>query len=67
MPYFPIQPKPKPYKCEGCGGWYFYSNMSCTVLHSPGSCCHYYEEQYDAERQTDGFGQKEGEEAQKTA
>ena len=37
----------KPEKCRGCGKWYVptegMENVSCTVLHGPGSCCHYSE------------------------
>jgi len=42
MPYF-SKTEEVPYKCPGCKGWFYPSNTSCCVLHSPGSCCHKYE------------------------
>ncbi len=37
------------YYCPNCEAWYRtlpgWENASCTVLHSPGSCCHFGEEQ----------------------
>lgn len=46
MPYFPKSDLSYEYKCEGCGNWYkvTYPTVSCTVLHPPGTCCHYMEE-----------------------
>ena len=42
------------YKCSGCGGYYGKSTAqiqsSCTVLHSPGSCCHYGETEYTGDK-----------------
>jgi hypothetical protein len=31
------------FQCSLCGDWYGVGpvQVSCTVLHSPGSCCHY--------------------------
>lgn len=40
MPYFPQQQETA-YKCQGCGQWYYRGNVSCCVLHTPGSCCHF--------------------------
>lgn len=42
MPYFPKKQKQETaYKCAGCGQWYLRGNVSCCVLHAPGTCCHY--------------------------
>ena len=49
MPYFPLANEAREYTCEGChqrfripkGG----VTTSCCVLHAPGTCCHFGEEQ----------------------
>ena len=41
MPYFPKAEEQAPYKCPGCGGWFYRGNMNCAVNHAPGTCCHY--------------------------
>ncbi len=48
-PYFPAYTPPKPYFCPGCEEWYIVvnPNVSCCVLHSLGTCCHYSEEKVD--------------------
>ena len=48
MPYFPELPEPAPYKCPGCNKWFAANNVSCGVYHSPGTCCHEYEEEVNA-------------------
>lgn len=41
MPYFPLKTaKGSAYYCPQCKAWYTRSNVSCCVLHAPGSCCH---------------------------
>lgn len=40
MPYFPEQAE-LIYQCRGCGKWFIPGNVSCGVLHSAGTCCHY--------------------------
>lgn len=40
------------YLCPICKKWYDKSNaqgISCAVLHSPGTCCHYMEQELDAQ------------------
>lgn len=48
MPYFPTQVEIPPYFCPNCKAWYRHSNMSCCVVHPPGSCCHEYEQRVEA-------------------
>jgi hypothetical protein len=48
VPYFPPAEPPKPYYCPNCKAWFYYSNMSCLVMHGPGSCCHHYEQKAPA-------------------
>lgn len=49
MTYFPPvkQERIQPSRCPGCGDWYVptpgMENVSCCVMHPPGSCCHYSE------------------------
>ena len=43
MPYFP-KLCDDVYWCEGCGGRFRRSNVSCLVAHAPGTCCHYGED-----------------------
>jgi hypothetical protein len=52
MPHFPKQSEIKAYKCPGCSNWYFPSNISCGVLHAPGTCCHTYEREAAAPSST---------------
>lgn len=40
MAYFPHKSQ-RAYKCEGCGRWFIKGNVSCCVMHAPGTCCHY--------------------------
>lgn len=46
MPYFPPRRETK-YYCPNCKAWFIPSNISCTVLHEPGTCCHKYEEKIE--------------------
>ena len=54
MVYFPkIEEGPAvPTKCPGCAKWYVpnpaRANVSCCVMHYPGSCCHYSETEVPA-------------------
>jgi len=49
MTYFPSfdEIKSEPFLCQGCGKWFVptpgMENVSCCVMHGPGSCCHYSE------------------------
>lgn len=44
MPYFPVHSSVVPYRCPGCGGYYYPASVNCLVIHLPGTCCHKYEE-----------------------
>lgn len=62
MPYIPDEPgKPlrKPYKCEGCQRWWVskpgMERTNCTIAHSPGSCCHEWENEVPAPVRTRPF------------
>lgn len=44
MPYFPHD-FDGVYRCNGCGGWFLPSGISCCVKHPAGTCCHEYEQQ----------------------
>lgn len=46
MPYFP-KPQERAYKCPGCGGWFIPGNRMCLVYHTPGTCCHEYEQRVE--------------------
>lgn len=43
-PYFPHARERQPYQCPGCKGWFYAGSFSCCVAHSPGTCCHEYEQ-----------------------
>lgn len=45
MPYFPSVKEMPSYNCPGCRRWFTVGNVSCCVAHSPGSCCHHYEQE----------------------
>ncbi len=47
-PYFPRYVENSSYFCPNCKAWYRRSNVSCTVAHSPWSCCHEHETQVPA-------------------
>ncbi len=53
MPYFPTRTE-QAYRCPGCQKWFLMGNMSCCVLHAPGSCCHEFEQPIDAPNQQSG-------------
>jgi hypothetical protein len=39
--YYPLKVEPVPEKCPGCGKWHIrVQNISCCVMHPPGTCCH---------------------------
>lgn len=48
MPYFAREQAAQPYKCGGCKRRFIPSNVSCTVQHGPGSCCHAYETEVES-------------------
>ena len=45
-------PVTSPKRCAGCGKWFEpipeMQNVSCCVMHPPGTCCHYTEREVDA-------------------
>jgi hypothetical protein len=48
--YFPIE-KHDPFQCPKCKQWFGVRpgpRISCAVMHAPGDCCHYGEEQVEA-------------------
>lgn len=59
MVYFPpVKPvSQEPFKCRGCGKWYVVraemALTSCTVLHGPGSCCHFSEREVESPATTE--------------
>ena len=58
MVYFPpiSEGLPEPMKCPGCEKWFVLNpamaNVSCCVLHGPGSCCHFSETEVPAPEET---------------
>ena len=36
----PREPAGEPYRCGLCGKYFLRGNVTCCVMHSPGTCCH---------------------------
>ena len=53
-PYLPKEVEAPFYWCPNCKAWFQYGNVSCSVQHAPGDCCHMGERRFDVVLRSEG-------------